>query len=136
MNYFSSNGLVKLILFPIFVFSISFIYYCAFYTLYPIATNYSKVLGTLVICKFLSCFGAYGFLINELPLGSLILIVNGNFYPLEYCLNFYTNWRICANLSGYFYFLYSWLSSKSYSTAISNPSNVVISALLNLGISN
>lgn len=94
-NYFYSNGLVKFILFPIFFSSSCFIYYWAFYTLYPIAVSSSTVLGILVTCKFLSAFGAYGFFINELPLGSIIFMVIGNLDPLEYSLSFSTNVVIC-----------------------------------------
>ena len=84
MKLFYSKGLVKLIFVPTLFASICSTYCSAFYLLYPMATSYYRDLLVWVISRFLSVLGAKGFLIIEFPLGSVILIVNGNFLPYKY----------------------------------------------------
>ncbi len=81
VKFSSSKGLAKLIFLPILLASTYFISNYAFYLLYPISTSSSKVLILCEICRFLSILGAKGFLMLELPVGSDILTVKGNFSP-------------------------------------------------------
>lgn len=127
--------MVKFILLPTFFYSNCLSYYFAFYMLYPMLVKSSKVLWMLEIWRFLSTFGANGFFILELPLGSFILIVIGNLFPLDISLSLETNYSSFLNCSGSFYFLSSWFSRRSSSTPTRRPSRVVISAFLILGIS-
>ena len=94
-----------------------------------------KVLVVFVICKFLSCLGAKGFLIFELPLGSMIFRVIGIFYPFLYSLRFARKFYIWLYCSIFSCFLISWAIEISSSTLSRRPSIVVISAFLLSGIS-